>query len=240
MTPFYVLGIDEAGRGPLAGPVTAACVCLPAGYENSSIGDSKQLTEKKREELYGVIQRDALAWSVVSVGPRRIDSINILQATKLAMRLSGERVRKTLLSKNPEARTHFLIDGNGLLATELSQETIIKGDQRLLCIGAASILAKVTRDRLMESIAARYSEYGFSKHKGYGTEFHRQKIQELGPSKIHRWTFGGVVEFVPESRKGPTLVGKVSQTAQDARTPGAGPKKRTRRKKDEIAWLFGD
>jgi len=192
----YIAGIDEAGRGPLAGPVTAACVCFPIDYVNPEITDSKKLSSQKREDLFPVICKKAVAWSSVSVGPRRIDSLNILRATTLAMRLCAERVHRKLTRRKKSRRVHFLIDGNTRMETHLSQETIIKGDQSVLVISAASILAKVSRDRLMSRLCEHYPGYGFSEHKGYGTALHRQKIRELGPSRVHRSTFAGVAEHL--------------------------------------------
>lgn len=197
---FAVGGIDEAGRGPLAGPVTAACVVLPPCYHNDRIGDSKQLSHKLREELYPEIVQSAVAWSVVSVGPRRIESLNIRQATALAMRLAAERVFVKLAAKCPKLTRrdlHLLIDGNMLLETDLSQDAIVKGDSRVLAIAAASILAKVTRDRLMLTLDLHYPGYGFAGHKGYPTKPHIEKVAELGVSMAHRRTFSGVREYLP-------------------------------------------
>ena len=193
---IYIAGIDEAGRGPLAGPVTAACVCFPKEYQNSQITDSKKLSAAVREDLFSEICEQALAWAYVSVGPRRIEALNILKATKLAMRLSAEKVRQQLIARRKGRRVHFLVDGNARMETKLSHEAIIKGDESVLAISAASILAKVSRDRLMKKICDRYPGYGLSEHKGYGTEFHREKIRELGPSRIHRRSFSGVAEFI--------------------------------------------
>lgn len=191
-----VCGVDEAGRGPLAGPVTAACVCLPREFFNQDINDSKKLTDKKRRELFPIIIDNAIAYSIISVGSRRIDEINILKATKLAMRLTAQKVHLALLKKKINEQIIYLIDGNVKLESELPNEAIIKGDARVLAISAASILAKVTRDDLMEKLAERYPRYEFSKHKGYGTELHRKAIANFGPSPVHRKTFGGVSEFL--------------------------------------------
>ena len=195
-TELFLAGIDEAGRGPLAGPVTAACVCLPPRYKNKYITDSKKLTALEREELFDEINSVAVAASAVSVGSKRIDRINILQATRLAMRLCAHRVYAQLLSSRSEVRIYFLIDGIIKLETKLPHEAIIKGDQKIMAVAAASILAKVTRDRLMSKLGVWYPGYGLIEHKGYGTEFHRSRIAELGPSRIHRKSFGGVREFV--------------------------------------------
>jgi ribonuclease HII len=197
VNPLFVAGIDEAGRGPLAGPVTAACVCLPHDYSNPEISDSKKLSAEKREKLYEEIVRAALAFSAVSVGPRRIEHLNILRATKLSMQLAAARVAAQLRrGRRRRAKVYYLVDGNAPLATSLAHETIIKGDEKIQAIGAASIIAKVTRDRLMRLLDGVYPGYGFSEHKGYGTELHRSRIASLGPSRIHRRSFAGVREFV--------------------------------------------
>jgi len=190
------VGIDEAGRGPLAGPVTAAAVSLPEAYINSEINDSKKLSEHKREKLFEEIITHALAYSVVSVGPRRIETINIREATRLAMRLAADRVARILKERysNDMPPLHLVIDGNVPIDTFFSQETIIKGDEKVLSIQAASILAKVTRDRLMLRLESRYPGYGFSAHKGYPTGTHLRGLAEKGPCRVHRRTFAGVKE----------------------------------------------
>jgi ribonuclease HII len=193
LASLYLAGVDEAGRGPLAGPVTAAAVVLPPGYKNSRITDSKQLSAATRDALYEEILHAALAYSCVSVGPRRIERFNIREATRLAMTLAANRVTKALGSA-----PHLLIDGNMLLRSNHTEEAIIKGDGLLLPIGAASIVAKVTRDRLMELLEQRYPGYQLGKHKGYGTETHRQQIQLRGPCAAHRRTFAGVREYCSE------------------------------------------
>jgi len=185
-TAAHVAGVDEAGRGPLAGPVVAAAVILPPDYVQPRINDSKKLSPAERDTLYEEIIQVATAWSAVAVGPRRIDAINILQATKCAMRHAAFKT----------AAQHYLIDGNQSVAGIPSQETIVGGDRRCLEIAAASILAKVTRDRLMERLANRYPGYGFEIHKGYGTASHRAAIKALGPCPAHRFTFRGVREYL--------------------------------------------
>lgn len=198
------MGIDEAGRGPLAGPVTAAAVSLPETYTNSEINDSKKLSEQKREKLFEEIITHALAYSVVSVGPRRIETINIREATRLAMRLAADRVARILKERYSNAMSndlpplHLVIDGNVPIDTFFSQETIIKGDEKVLAIQAASILAKVTRDRLMLRLESRYPGYGFSVHKGYPTAAHLRGLAEKGPCRVHRRTFAGVKEHFPQ------------------------------------------
>lgn len=201
---LFIAGIDEAGRGPLAGPVTAACVVLPSSFTNSEITDSKKLTTVQRERLYGEIINIATAYSVISVGSKRIDVINIREATRLAMRLCAEKVYLALLKGTPKKYVepsclpvlHILIDGNTAIETSFTQETIIKGDEKIVSISAASILAKVTRDRLMVKLGQLYPDYDLAGHKGYSTQFHREAIKRKGPSKIHRLNFAGVREFV--------------------------------------------
>ena len=190
-----IAGIDEAGRGPLAGPVTAACVVFPDDFSHDRITDSKKLTDKKRSALYGEITAAAIAYSVVSVGHCRIDSLNIRQATRVAMAYAAERVAAKLARLGFDD-VLYQVDGNTLMDSNLPQETIIKGDAKVMAIGAASILAKVTRDRLMERLDSYYPGYELSKHKGYPTSLHRERVRDLGPSRVHRRTFGGVREFL--------------------------------------------
>lgn len=176
-----ICGIDEAGRGPLAGPVVAGAVILPKNCEILGLNDSKKLSEKKREELYDEIMEKAVAAAVGIVGPGRIDEINILQATYEAMR---QAVGK--LSKAPEL---LLNDAVRIPDITLPQVPIIKGDAKSVSIAAASILAKVTRDRLMYEYDKIMPEYGFASNKGYGSKMHIEALQEYGPSPIHRKTF---------------------------------------------------
>ena len=194
---FFIGGIDEAGRGPLAGPVTAAAVVLPADYQNPSVTDSKKLSAAERDRLFDEIVGAALAWSAISVGPRRIERINIREATKEAMIRSALNVREQLRATNPETEGVFLIDGNMRCGDLFTHETIVKGDAKIMAIAAASILAKVTRDRVMQILEQRYPGYGLGEHMGYPTPKHRAQIAALGPSKIHRRTFAGVKEWVP-------------------------------------------
>lgn len=177
----YICGVDEAGRGPLAGPVFAAAVILPLDYEIDGINDSKKLSEKKREQLFDEIIEHAVAYSIQSCDNKIIDEINILQATMLAMKNSVEN-----LSIKPEM---VYIDGNRLPALNVPAEYVIKGDAKSANIAAASILAKVSRDRFMKEMDAQYPEYCFSKHKGYPTKLHYEKIREYGASDIHRISF---------------------------------------------------
>lgn len=176
-----VCGIDEAGRGPLAGPVCAAAVILPANLEIPGLNDSKKLTDKKRRELFPIIKEQAIAYGIGLADHTEIDQINILQATFLAM----ERA----LAQLPVKPQFALIDGNREKDFGLPVKTVIKGDSLSANIAAASVLAKVTRDDLMEQYALEYPGYGFEVHKGYGTKAHYEAIGRLGPSPIHRMTF---------------------------------------------------
>ena len=194
---FYLGGIDEAGRGPLAGPVTAAAIVLPADFRNAAVTDSKQVSPADRARLFDELTREALAWSVISVGPRRIEQINIREATKLAMVRAALSVRAQLLSKYPQVEGVFVIDGNMRCGDQFTHETVVKGDAKIVAIAAASILAKVTRDRLMQILEQRYPGYGLGEHMGYPTPKHRAQIAALGPCRIHRRTFAGVKEWVP-------------------------------------------
>lgn len=185
-----VCGIDEAGRGPLAGPVAAAAVILPEDLVLPYLNDSKKVTEKRREVLYDQIREQALAWAVVMVPPDRIDEINILQATYEAMRSAVSQ-----LSVRPGVLVNDAVTIPGI---DILQVPVIKGDARCISIAAASILAKVTRDRYMKEMDAQYPAYGFASHKGYGTKAHCQAILEHGPSPIHRMSFlGKILEGSP-------------------------------------------
>ena len=177
----YIAGVDEAGRGPLAGPVYAAAVILPESAFIAGINDSKKLSEKRREELFDVITETALAYSIFSIDEKRIDEINILNATFEAMNGAVNN-----LKIKPE---YVLIDGNRINGITLPHETVVKGDSKSISIAAASILAKVSRDRYITEIAKQYPEYGFEKHKGYGTATHTEAILKYGPCPIHRRTF---------------------------------------------------
>lgn len=174
-------GIDEAGRGPLAGPVCAAACILPRDLEIPGLNDSKQLSAKKREALYAEITERALAWAVCMVDEKRIDEINILQATFEAMRgaLGGLSVRSDFC----------LVDGNRDPKLGIPTQTVVKGDARCATVAAASILAKVSRDRLMTELDAVYPEYGFAIHKGYGTKAHYAALDRYGLCPIHRRSF---------------------------------------------------
>ena len=182
----YVCGIDEAGRGPLAGPVVAGAVILPEDCEILWLNDSKQLSEKKREALYDEIMEKALAVSVGMASPARIDEINILQATYEAMRQAVSR-----LSVQPQL---LLNDAVTIPEIQIPQVPIIKGDAKSVSIAAASIVAKVTRDRMMEEYDKVLPEYGFASNKGYGSAAHIEALKKYGPSPIHRKTF--ITHFV--------------------------------------------
>ena len=176
-----VCGIDEAGRGPLAGPVYAAAVILPEGLEIDGLNDSKKLTEKKREILFDIIKENAIAWSVGTATAREIDEINILQATYLAMKRAVEGL--------PSPADYALVDGNRMPPLAIPGETVIKGDAKSPSIAAASILAKVSRDRFMYELDREMPEYQFAKHKGYGTKLHYEMIKKYGISDYHRLSF---------------------------------------------------
>ena len=176
-----VCGVDEAGRGPLAGPVYAAAVILPKGYVIEGVNDSKKLTEKKREVLFDKIIAECEDYCIATASEQEIDDINILNATFLAMKraVEGLKVKPDLA----------LIDGNKEPGLDIDQQTIVKGDAKSATIAAASILAKVARDRYMLEMPEKYPQYQFEKHKGYGTKLHYEALDEFGPSEIHRMTF---------------------------------------------------
>lgn len=176
-----VCGIDEAGRGPLAGPVFAAAVILPENCAIEGINDSKKLTPKKREALFGEIEAGALAFGIGFATEEEIDRVNILQATFLAMKRACDK-----LKVRPDLA---LVDGNRMPALGVETRTIVKGDALCASIAAASILAKVSRDRLLCEIDKLYPQYGFAKHKGYGTAFHVEMLKKYGPCPVHRKTF---------------------------------------------------
>lgn len=180
----YVIGIDEAGRGPLAGPVVVAGVIFPIGYDSKDIYDSKKLSLKKREELYKVILEDALYYNIQIVDEKEIDKYNIYQATKMA----NERI---VLDSKCQV---VLTDAMKLQLENYTVYPIIKGDQKSCSIAAGSILAKVTRDHIMDEYDAIYPQYGFKQHKGYPTKAHLQALQQFGPCPIHRFSYGPVME----------------------------------------------
>lgn len=176
-----VCGVDEAGRGPLAGPVCAAAVILPEGVIIEGVNDSKKLSEKKRESLFGVIREQALSYSIAYATVDEIEEINILNATMLAMRraIDGLDIKAD----------YAMIDGNKIPPIDIDAECIVKGDAKSMSIACASILAKVSRDRLLYKYAEEYPMYGFDKHKGYGTKVHREAILKYGPCPYHRKSF---------------------------------------------------
>ena len=176
-----ICGVDEAGRGPLAGPVCAAAVILPEHLEIPGLTDSKKLSDKKRRELFPIIQEQAVAYGIGLASEAEIDEINILQATFLAMRRALDQ-----LSVKPEIA---LIDGNRETDFGLPVKTVVKGDSLSANIAAASVLAKVTRDNIMVELAETYPEYGFEIHKGYGTKAHYEALRQYGPCPIHRKTY---------------------------------------------------
>ncbi len=186
-----VAGVDEAGRGPLAGPVVAAAVVLPEGFELPGLNDSKQVSAAERERLYPLIRQNALAVGVGVVSPERIDEVNILQATLQGMVRAVNRLRL--------APDFLLVDGITPVPLPLRQLTLKQGDARSSSIAAASIVAKVLRDRIMDAYDRLHPGYGFAKNKGYGSAEHLAAIARLGPSPLHRRTFGGVREHLAAS-----------------------------------------
>lgn len=176
-----VCGIDEAGRGPLAGPVCAAAVVLRGGTPIEGLDDSKKLTEKKREALFDVICERALDYSIAFADEKEIDELNILNATFLAMRRAADGLKLP-----PDLA---LVDGNQEPHTGVREIAVVKGDARCASIAAASVLAKVSRDRLMRKLAGTYPQYGFERHKGYGTRLHYERLLQYGPSPVHRRSF---------------------------------------------------
>lgn len=183
-----IAGVDEVGRGPLAGPVVAAAVILPEDVDLHGVTDSKKLTASKREELFDVIREKAVAIGIASCTHETVDRINILQASLLAMKNAVNK-----LSVSPDA---LLVDGTFKVAMRIPQRTLVGGDLASLSVAAASIVAKVTRDRLMERYDEKYPGYGFRSHKGYACQAHLEAIRLLGPCAIHRKSFGGVKEHL--------------------------------------------
>ncbi len=184
-----IAGVDEVGRGPLAGPVVAAAVVLPEDFDVLGVDDSKKLSEKRREELYDVILEKAAAYGIGMAGHDVIDEINILQATKQAMRQALEELGRKLRDKTGTGVDYVLFDAVKMENLQIPQEAVIKGDSKMLSIAAASIVAKVTRDRMMAEYAREFPGYGFEKNKGYGTKQHYQGIDRQGICPIHRKTF---------------------------------------------------
>ncbi len=180
-----ICGVDEAGRGPLAGPVCAAAVILPEGKIIEGVNDSKKLTEKKREALFDVIKAEAAAYAVAFATVGEIEELNILNATMLAMKRAVEAL--------PVKADFAMIDGNRVPGLSIDCEAIVKGDARSMSIACASILAKVSRDRLLYEYAKEYPQYHFDKHKGYGTKLHVEALREYGPCPYHRMSFLGKI-----------------------------------------------
>lgn len=188
----FIAGIDEAGRGPLAGPVVAACCILPKDAVILYLNDSKKVTALRREALLPEIKEKAIAYGIGIVDEKRIDEINILQADYEAMRIAVQKTSAMLQAKGlADAPGLLLNDAVTIPGVEIPQESIIKGDAKSVSIAAASILAKVTRDHLMEAYDAQYPEYGFARNKGYGTKEHIEALKRLGPCQIHRRSFIG-------------------------------------------------
>lgn len=184
-----VAGIDEAGRGPLAGPVVAAAVILPARFTHKVLRDSKRLTARQREQIYAEFAgRPEIHWAAAAVSGEEIDRLNILRATHEAMRRA--------LAALPEAAGHALIDGLPVRPFPVDQTALVGGDGLSFSIAAASVMAKVTRDRLMDAFDAEYPEYGFGRHKGYGTALHLERLKKHGPCPIHRRSFLPVQQTV--------------------------------------------
>ncbi len=179
-----IAGVDEAGRGPLAGDVVAAAVILPENHMISGINDSKKLSEKKREALFDMIKKTAVSWAIGRCSVEEIDELNILHASMLAMKRAVEGLEIT--------PAKVLVDGNRLPVWTYQAEAIVGGDGKEESIGAASILAKVTRDRDMKALALQYPEYGFEKHKGYPTAYHMKQLKQYGVTAIHRRSYAPV------------------------------------------------
>ena len=185
----FIGGVDEVGRGPLAGPVVACCCVLPEDFSVLGVDDSKKLSEKKREELFDRITSEALAFGIGEVDPETIDRINILEATKLAMKAAVEKADRMLAERAGAGIDHLIIDALKLDEVKKPQLPLIKGDASSVSVAAASIVAKVYRDRIMIDMDKKYPGYGFASNKGYGTAAHYAGIRELGTTDIHRMSF---------------------------------------------------
>ncbi len=188
-----IAGIDEAGRGPLAGPVVSAAVILPDNFSCDDITDSKKLSEKKRNELYDLIADQAVTVATGVSSHEEIDQINVLQASLLSMKRAVENLSQ---SNNPLLPDLLLIDGKFSINMEIDQEVIVKGDSKSISIASASIIAKVTRDKIMKELHKKYPQYNFIQHKGYPTKAHKEAILKHGPCPFHRKTFRGVKEVI--------------------------------------------
>lgn len=191
----YIGGTDEAGRGPLVGPVVASCVVFPKDYVNEEINDSKKLTEKKREKLYDIIMKDAIAVGIGIVSNKEIDEINILEASRKAMILAYEEACKKIKIDV------LLTDAMKIDSLDIKVEPIIKGDQKSISIGAASIIAKVTRDRILYDLDRKYPMYELKKHKGYPTKRHIELINKYGVTEDYRKTYGPVKKVLEQGNK---------------------------------------
>lgn len=191
----YIGGTDEAGRGPLVGPVVASCVVFPKDYVNEEINDSKKLTEKKREKLYDIIMKDAIAVGIGIVSNKEIDEINILEASRKAMILAYEEACKKIKIDV------LLTDAMKIDSLDIIVESIIKGDQKSISIGAASIIAKVTRDRILYELDRKYPMYELKKHKGYPTKRHIELINKYGVTEDYRKTYGPVKKVLEQGNK---------------------------------------
>ena len=186
---YYIAGVDEVGRGPLAGPVVAAALILPKDFSVLGINDSKKLSEKKREEFFEIIMEQSLAHGIGIIDHFVIDEINILEATKSAMKLAVYEAGQHLMKIHGVPLEHILIDAVTLKDIEMPQTSIVKGDASSISIAAASIIAKVTRDKMMEQFHEQYPHYDFNKNKGYGTKTHYEGISKHGICEIHRRSF---------------------------------------------------
>ncbi|MBE6144019.1 MAG: ribonuclease HII [Firmicutes bacterium] len=189
----YIGGVDEVGRGPLIGPVVASCVVLPKDFILEGLTDSKKLSEKKRDKFYSYIIENALAYGIGIIGPEIIDQVNIYQASKLAMLEAIKQVKEKLPLE------HVLIDAMPL-DLDIPSTSIIKGDSKSISIAAASVVAKVVRDKMMYDLDLKYPEYGFAKHKGYPTKLHLEKIKEYGLIDGYRKTYGPIKELMEETK----------------------------------------
>ena len=186
----FIAGCDEAGRGCLLGPVVAGAVILPKDFKCDLINDSKQLTEKQREEAYQIIKENAIAWAVAEVSAEEIDEINILNASRKAMTLALEKL---------DHQIDMILTDAVKMQVDIPFEAIIHGDAKAMCIAAASIMAKVTRDHICYELDKKYPEYGIAKHKGYGTKFHMERLKELGPIKgLYRFSYAPIRQFLIE------------------------------------------
>ncbi len=189
----FIAGCDEAGRGPLYGPVVAGCCVLPEDFKLEGLTDSKQLTEKKREKYFDYIKENSIAWAVGIVSPKEIDEINILEASRKAMTIALNEVRRKI-------KVDYVITDAMKLNTDIEVLPIIKGDAKSITIAAASVLAKVTRDRMMDEVALTYPQYGFDKHKGYPTKAHIEALNKYGIIDGYRRTFGPVKDYLERNK----------------------------------------